>query len=321
MLANLKFAQGAIKKNNISPELEYYQIRGGRVVGYNGHMALSAPIPLDIDAKPKADLFYKALDACGDATAIDMTPGGRLHIRSGRFSAFVPCIDKELYLVQPTGVKHPVGEWLLPAFRRLLPFISEDASRPWAMGLLIDRGCLTATNNIIIIQEWVGHELPTLNCPRYAVAEIVRIGRHPVSIQTGRDGDLTVHYEDGSWLNTRTLASEWPADKMNSIMDAPASPEALPEGFFGAVDELAPFTSEAHHSGIYFHADAMTTAAHGAEDGARVEIGGLPEGPVYHVKSLQLLSGLVDKIDFNLYPRPALFYGNNIRGAVIGMNP
>lgn len=320
MLAELKFAQGAIKRNGISPELEYYQIKNGRVIGYNGHMALSSPIPLDIEAKPKADLFYKALDACGESITIDTTAGGRLHIQSGRFSAYVPCIDKDVYEIVPKGVLHESPPGMAQAFRRMLPFISEDASRPWAMGLLVDNGCLTATNNIVIVQEWVQHKLPTFNCPRYAVAEIARIGRDPVGIQIS-DGAVVFHYGDGAWLYAQTLATEWPVEQMNHILSAPADLQPLVPGFFSAVDELAPFILDGHYSGIYFHADAMTSATSGAEEGARIEIAGINEGPIFHAKALQLLSGLVEAIDWSLYPKPCLFSGKNIRGAIIGLRP
>lgn len=319
MLNQLKFAQGAVKRNTISPELEYYQIKGGRVVGYNGYLALSAPIDLDIDAKPKADLFYKALDACGDSIAISLTEAKRIHIRSGKFTAFVPCIDKEVYEASPQGVIYDCPPGLAGSFKRMMPFISEDASRPWAMGLLVDRGCLTATNNIVIMQEWNGHVLPTFNCPRFAVAEVARIGRDPVSIQVSPDS-VTFHYDDGSWMRTQILASEWPADKLNEIMSQPATPLDLPGDFFDGLNKIAPFVSEGHHNGIYFRDGGLATAGAGSQEGAVMEIEGIPDGPVFNIKALRMLDGLIDKIDFAMYPRPCIFYGgNNMRGAIMGM--
>lgn len=319
LLDQLKFAQGAIKKNNITPELEYYQVKDGRVVGYNGHMALSAPIDLDLEAKPKADLFYKALDACGETIAIDMTGAGRLHIKSGKFSAYIPCIEKEVYEASPKGEKYPAPAGLAASFRRMLPFISEDASRPWAMGLLVDHSCLTATNNIIIIQEWSGHALPTFNCPRFAVAEIARIGRDPVEIQVSNN-TVTFHYSDGSWLLTNRLSMEWPAEKMNAILDRPSEQQPLPEGFFAAVEKIKPFILEGHHSGVYFEEGAIRTASPGSQEGARIEIPGLIDGPVFNIKALALLDGCVDTIDLTQYPHPCIFYGPQVRGAVLGMN-
>lgn len=319
LLEQLKFAQGAIKKNNITPELEYYQIKDGRVVGYNGHMALSAPIDLDLEAKPKADLFYKALDACGETIAIDITPAGRLHIVSGSFSAYIACTEKEVYEASPQGDRYPAPAGLAAAFARMLPFISEDASRPWAMGLLVDHSCLTATNNIIIVQEWIGHALPTFNCPRFAVAEIARIGRDPTEVQVS-ETSVTFHYSDGSWLLTQRLATEWPAERMNAILDRPSEQTALPEGFFAAVAKIKPFVLEGHHSGVYFEEGAIRTASPGAQEGARIEIPGLIGGPIFNIKAISLLDGFVDTIDLTAYPAPCIFFGKQIRGAVLGMN-
>ena len=318
MLNQLKFAQGAVKKNTISPELEYYQIKGGRVIGYNGYIALSAPIDLDIEAKPKADLFYKALDACGESISIAMTAAGRLHIRSGKFSAFVPCIDKEVYEASPQGDMYECPPGMAQAFKKMLPFISEDASRPWAMGLLVDRGCLTATNNIVVIQEWVGHTLPTFNCPRFAVTEIARVGKDPVTVQVAKDS-VTFHYADGSWLRTQLLAAEWPIDKLNEIMSAETAPIAVPTDFFDGISKIAPFVSEGHHNGVYFKDGGLATAGEGSQEGATIQIDGLPDGPVFNIKALRMLEDVVEKIDFTLYPRPCIFFGKNIRGAIMGM--
>lgn len=318
MLNQLKFAQGAVKKNTISPELEYYQIKGGRVVGYNGYLALSAPIDLDIDAKPKADLFYKALDACGDSIAISLTEAKRLHIRSGKFSAFVPCIDKEVYEASPQGEMYESPPGLAAICAKMKPFISEDASRPWAMGLLFDRGCVTATNNVVVVQEWTGHALPTFNCPRFAVTELARIGRDPVSIQVCGDS-VTFHYADSSWMRTQLLAAQWPADKLNEIMSQPTEPQELPDDFFDGLNKIAPFVSDDQHNGIYFRDGGLSTAGAGTQEGATIEIAGIPDGPVFNIKALRMLEGIVEKIDFTLYPKPCIFFGGNMRGAIMGM--
>lgn len=321
MLKELKFVQGAVKRNAAAPELEHYQIKGGRATGFNGYMALSAPVPLDIEAKPKADIFYKALSACGDSIALRMTQAGRLHIVSGGFSAFVPCIDKEVYEATPVGDSYPCPEGLLGAFQRLLPLISEDATRPWAMGLLVDRGTYTATNNVVIFQVWDGHQLPTFNCPRFAVAEVCRIGENPISLQI--DGaSVTFHFADGRWLRTQLLAQEWPADKMNAVLSMPNSQGAFPPEIVGALDQLAPFIGS-DWAPIFFREGAISTASSEAnEEGVTIEVPGVQAGPVFNSKSLRLIAKEITTIDFSLHPRPCIFFGagGTSRGAIIGMN-
>lgn len=318
MLEALKFVQGAVQRNGITPELEHFTIKDGRVTGFNGYMALSSPLPLDIEAMPKADLFHKALAACGDRTSISMGDSGRLHIRSGGFSAYIPCVDKAVYDAQPEGESFPAPSGMAKAFARMLPFIGDDASRPWAMGLSIANGTYTATNNVILLQLWDGHRLPTINCPRFAVAEVARIKQDPVEIRIGK-GSISFLYENGRWLRSQVLSSEWPVEMMDKILERPSSPEDLPEGFFDAVDKLAPFTTDGPSSPIHFTAEGLTTGAPGAPEGAQVAIEGLPEGAAFRLKALQLLKHEVQKIDFWMHPAPCLFFGENSRGALIGM--
>lgn len=316
MLDPLRFVQGAIQKNGVTPELEHYVIRNGRVTGFNGYMGLSAPIPLDIDAVPKAVLFYRALAACGDAVAIQKTPSGKLHIQSGGFSVYVPCIEHEVYEPEPTGERYPAPAGLAKTFARMLPFIGEDASRPWAMGLSISGGCYTATNNVILLQVWDGHQLPPVNCPRFAVAEVARLREDPVEVCVS-GSSIAFLYEGGRWLRSQLIAQDWPVEKMQTILDRPAAPQELPEGFFSAVERLAPFVGDGPASPVFFTVHGLATGAPGSESGATVDLAGVPTSGAFRLKALQLLTTEVDRIDFGV--SPALFYGENSRGALIGM--
>ncbi|MGL5736667.1 MAG: hypothetical protein ACRCYS_17525 [Beijerinckiaceae bacterium] len=317
MLDALRFVQGAIQKNGITPELEHFIIKDGRVTGFNGYLALSAPIDLTIEAMPKAQLFHKALQACGDTVAISQTKAGRLHIKSGGFGVYIPCIDQTVFEAKPEGVSYAAPVGLAKAFARMLPFIGEDASRPWAMGLAIGSGTYTATNNVILLQVWDGHQLPTINCPRFAVAEVARIKEDPVEIKVS-DSSVSFIYADGKWLRSQVLSQEWPTEKMNSILERPSNPAPLPAGFFEAVDQLAPFAMDGAASPVFVTEEGISTGAAGSEEGAFYSIKGLPAGQAFRLKALQLLKEEVSAIDFGI--SPALFFGSGSRGALIGMN-
>ena len=317
MLDALKFVSGAIKKNGISPELEHFRINEGRVVGFNGYMALSAPIDLPIDAMPRADMFHKALQACTDNVAIDRTPNGRLRIRSGGLTVHVPCIEKVVFDAAPDGEMFDAPAGLRETFARMLPFIGDDASRPWAMGLAIGGQTYTATNNVILLQVWDGHPLPTFNCPRFAVAEVARIKDSPIKIQVAK-ASVTFHYEDGRWLRTQLLTDEWPTELMNKIFDRPSVQERLPEGFFEAVDILAPFAADAS-SPIYLSPRGLSTGDPEIDEGAVKHLSGLADA-AFKLKALQLLRDEVTTVDLNLHPAPCLFFGPNSRGAIVGLS-
>jgi len=320
MLKSLRFVQGAIQKNGVRPELEHFQIKGGRIVGFNGYMALSSPIDLDLEALPKAGLFHKALQACGENIAITQTDAGRLYLKSGAFSAFIPCTERMIYEAAPEGEVFPAPPGLAATFRRMLPFISEDASRPWSMGLSMADGCYTATNNVILLQVWDGHTCPRFNCPRFAVTEIARMDEDPVSIQVS-PSSVTFHYPDSRWLRTQRLDEDWPLEMMNKILHGQTKAlQPLPDGFFDAVDLLAPFAVDGPSSTLYFLDGTISTGKAGAQEGAAMDLPGLPSGPAFKLKALQMLRGEVAGIDFSLHPRPCLFFGEKSRGALIGLN-
>lgn len=318
MLTGLKFVQGAIKKNHLSPELEYFQIRDGRVVGFNGFMALSAPLESDLEVKPKASMFHKALAACGEKVSINLTPAGRLHISSEGFSAYVPCTEREVYEAVPEGDFYDAPPELAAAFTQLAPFISDDASRPWSRGLAVGNGVYTATNNVVIVQRWDGNELPYFNCPDFAVNEIARIKDNPVSIQINPGVSVTFHYSDGRWLKTQLLASDWPVDKMNAILGRELGELVeLPTGFVEGLQVLEGF-AESQLSSVFFRDGEIATGVPGAEEGARVAVEGVPAGPIFSIKALKLVSSVADRIEFSAYPAPCRFFGEKLRGAVLG---
>lgn len=320
MLDALRFVQGAVHKNGITPELEHFRIKDGRIVGFNGYMALCAPIALSFDVTPKATTFHKALQACGDSITIDRTAAGRLKIRSGDFTAFVPCLDTDAYDAQPEGETYPAPAGMAETFARMLPFVGDDASRPWAMGLALGGGCYTATNNVILLQVWDGHQLPAFNCPRFAVAEIARLKENPVSVQLC-DHSVTFHFSGGRWLRSQLLAQEWPTEKMNSILERPFTPQPLPAEFFDAVERLRPFI-EGQTSPLYMTNGMLATDPDGHEKGSSIEFDPpmpLPEA-AFMYKALHMLRDEVTGIDLDLHPSPCLFVGPNSRGALIGMS-
>lgn len=316
MINALRFAQGALKSTALVPELEYYQIKNGRVLGSNGHMTLSAPIDLSIEAKPKAKLFHQALQACGDTVSIGLTEGGRLHVRSGGFSAFIPCIEKEIYEPKPDGEVFPAPPGLLAAAKRLYNIISLDASRPWAMGLNVGGGFYTATNNIAIVQIWDGNNLPHFNCPRFSVAELIRIGENPDTIQI-TENSVTFGWEDGRWLQTLILSDEWPETLVEKLLDAGRPGEPLPDGFFDALEKIKPFIPDKSNT-VCFGDNILVAGPHLEQVSASHDVEGLEAGPKFSEKVLSVLKDEITTIDFSAYPEACGFRGPSSRGIILG---
>ena len=315
MLSELKFVQGAVAKKDFMPALTHFVIENGTVRGYNGTIALCSPIPFDIACKPKAEPLVKAIANCTDTVALAMTPAGRLSIKSGSFKAFIDCVEGETPHAEPEGDRMELdGAAMLAALKAVQPFIGDDASRPWATGVLLRGQSAFATNNVSLVEFWIGSAFPvTINIPRAAVKEIVRIDDAPTHAQI-TDRSFTLHYEGGRWIRTQLLTTEWP--DLSLILDHSSNAQPVNPALFKGLDNLRPFVDKMGR--VFFNAGNVVTHDT-ADEGASFTLENFPFDGVYNIEILRLLDGVANSVDWSTYPKPCLFYGDRLRGALIGM--
>ena len=311
---------GAVSRKDMIPAMKHFAIEGGRVRSYNGTIALCSPIPFDIDCYPKAETLIKAIGNCDETVTLQLTPGGKLKVQSGAFRALISCVEKSDVHPEPEGDRvEVVGEELLKAFKVLEPFVGDDASRPWANGILLRDQSAFATCNVILCEYWMGIQLPAVvNIPYSAIREVIRIGEPPAYLQMGKGADgaynsMTFHYGDGRWIRTQLLGTEWP--DLSRVLDRQCNATAVDERIYDAVAKLKPFVDKSGK--VIFNADCVYTHE-GDEEGGRIEIAGCTMQGIYALEMISLLKGVATTADFTTYPNPCLFYGDRLRGAIIG---
>lgn len=316
MLRELKFVQGAVSKKDLLPAMTHFRIEKGTVRSYNGTLAISSPIALDLDCCPKADEMVKAISRCQGATTVTVTPSGRLSIRSGRLGTLVPLIEGVTPHVQPDGQPFAFdGTAFLEACKLLMPFIGKDASRPWTNGMLLDEQSAYVTNNTCLVQYWMKASFPLrVNVPRAAIKEVIRVNEPPTHGQVDASS-ITFHYSDGRWIRSQLLSVEWPMEMINPLLEKPSNPVPLPADFWEGVELIRGLGDDANR--VYMKDGALRTHAE-HDQGATYDID-LPAEGLYNMEMLRLLAGVVTSIDLTLYPNPALFFGERLRGAIIGM--
>lgn len=315
MLSELKFVMGAVAKKEFIPSLTHFVIENGHVRGYNGTLALSSPIPFDIACKPKAANMVKAIANCSDTIALSITAAGRLKISSGSFKVFVDCVTGDTPHLEPEGKPISIpGEALVKALTAVEPFIGDDASRPWACGALLSGKSVYATCNVALVEYWLGQDVPPMCIPRAAVAEIVRIKETPTHAQY-TDSSLTLHYENGRWIRTQLLdVAGWP--NLEKILNQESNQIPLDKKLFDGLDVLR---NHVDKMGRVFFVDGNLETHLEPDEGATFEMHNWPFEGCYNIEILRLLSGVADTIDFSTYPRPCMFQGGGLRGALVGM--
>lgn len=317
MLEALKFVQGAVAKKDFLPAMTHFVIEKGFVRSFNGTLALSAPIPLDIDCKPKADQFIKAISSCNDVVNLSLTPAKRLKVTSGAFKAFIECVDETTLHVEPEGELFNFnGEAFMNALKVISPIVGDDAVRTWSNGVLFKGQSAFATNNIVLAEYWTGVDFPVVvNVPRIAIKEILRIGTPPVCGQI-TENSITFHFADGRWVRSQLLETKWP--DLSRIFDAkPNAPYVpFPAQLFTAIDYLRPFGDKLGR--IYF-SEGVVSTTNVPEEGAFFDIENFSYQGIYSMDMLDMLRDVAEQIDFTAYPAPCLFYGDCVRGAIVGM--
>jgi len=320
-LKALRFVQGAISNKTLLPEMKHFLIRGGEVKSFNGSMALCSPLSYDLECAPMAVHFIQAINHCEDVTSLGLTANNRLRVQSGNFKAFVECVEiDDLPMQNPEGDIVTVdGVALLEALEALRPFVGSDASRPWTNGILLRGQSAFATNNVCLVQYWLGVQLPfTANVPMNAIKEILRIGLPPASLQIS-DRSITFHYEDGRWIRSQLFSLAWP-ETLEALLEQDQPSRTMPlvgQDMRDGADALRHFMQR--DARVFFRNGAIHTSQVDGE-GASYAVEGLPGAGVYRLEMLRLVLAAAERADFAKYPEPSPFYKGRLRGLILGQN-
>jgi len=315
MYNSLKFCAGSVAKKDFVIDLKHFAINEGRVRGFNGTLALSSPIPFDINCNPNAEQLIKAVAKCDDTIQLSLTKAGRLSVKSAGFKAFIDCVQGETNHVEPEGdIVQLDGEILMKGINAVAPFIGSDASRPWANGVLIKDASIFATNNVALVEFWLGAQFPiNVNIPRAAVREMQRIDEAPLFAQVSSNS-ITFHYEGERWLRTQLFSTEWP--DLSRVLNRESNQQPMDERIFEGLESVKHFTDK---MGTIFLLPGELRTHLDEQEGAGFAMDGFAYEGKYNIDMLGLLKNTATTIDWSSYPGPCMFQGDRIRGAIIGM--
>jgi hypothetical protein len=102
------------------------------------------------------------------------------------------------------------------------------------------------------------------------------------------------------------------------VLDAavPGGAVPLPEGLFDGLRVVKPFVDKLGR--ILLAPGGLRT--HEAEgEGATYDLPTFTHTGVFNVEMLELLEGAAHVADFSTYPKPCHFFGDRLRGAIVGM--
>ncbi len=318
MIPSLQFVARGLASKPFVPALAHLLMTNGRITSFNGETAFSSPIEIELDAFPHGDSFVKAIESCSSAFTIALTDSNRLLVKCGPFKTHVPCGDaNEFPLLNIKGRKHKLGFPLVPSLKTLEPFIAQDASRPWARGILFRGQSLVATTNVILVESWTGGDIGfELNLPAEAVRHLVEIGEEPEHLCLS-DNRVVFHFSGDRWMSSQLYSTEWP--DIQPILDKydQSGQKPVPPGFWEALEVLLDFTDESRK--LFLFEDRLATGPDPKVEGTSVEVLGCPAAGCYNARYLYGLRKVINTIAFEDYPEPVSFFGDTLRGVIAGI--
>jgi hypothetical protein len=206
--------------NPILSNLLVYETPTGsrRAQAQNGRYTVDAPTDLPA-MLVNADRLLAVYNACTVEPRFSATDSN-LTVTAGRIRARVALLDPDQYpRTTPTEKTAHGAASLAGALRSLLPFVAEDASRPWATSICVTTAHAYATNNVIMarVPVDIGVETP-VNLPGASIEAILACGE----IERIRADELSVtFYMAGDvWVRCLLVAGEWPTGTVDHLLES-----------------------------------------------------------------------------------------------------
>lgn len=320
MLDALKFVERATADKDIIRALTHICVHDGRLQAGDSKIALECTCPelAGHSFTVAADKFIKAIAVCDGVPKIEILDDSRIKVSHKRFRVTLPTLKVEDYprSEMRKSTEIPVPEAFIEALKRVFPFVSQDASRPWSLGVWLQDGYACATNNVTLVRTPIDWHGPAINLPRFAIQEILDI-KIPITRIFVDGSALEVEYGD-AWFKTQTYTDIWPDSAVQLFNRPMPEMHSVPADLLKAVEKLIPFCPDVKFPSIYFKDGAITTAngAQSAEIGFDFEFTGC-----YRAEVLQLALSVASEWSPQTYPQPIFFKGDLIEGMLVGLRP
>ncbi len=280
------------------------------IFAFNGVLAAGHISPLDLQSCPHTETLLSALKSCTDSLSITQLDSGRLSLKSDRFLAYVPCVDKDKIIdVHPDPRCGILTNKLRDAFLAIDPIISESSPHVVMMSALLSGRSIFATNRTLLLEYWHGIDLPeNIVLPKTFISKMCSTKKDLTAFGFS-ETTFTVYFEDKSWLRTQLYKTTWPP--LTHILDKSTTPEILVNNFFAGIAALRKLSD---NNRLYLTKDGMSVKKNGDVSGSYLT------DPLPHVTlnidDILLLKDLVTDYDLLGQDSVTYFYGDVVRCAL-----
>lgn len=215
----VSWLKDALASRELVEHLTHYYLRDNRLYASDGRIMASIPCEIVPAVAAEGPVlvpgkeFERLLKAMRpDRPVVVTRQETGVQLSQGRFKAVVPTVDPSAwpYDAHDSAALVQMPETFLEGLRRLRPFVSDNATQPWATCVQIESDGMLATNNIVIARAVCSLAITgAYLLPAWGVDFLLS---HTEGFVGGRFTDDAAHFEwaNGGRMRTQLVTGAFP---------------------------------------------------------------------------------------------------------------
>lgn len=315
LIEALKFVSLAQKKEGLSYQTHCI-VGNNKIVAFDGVLTAGCTITEDLQACVSTFKFIDALERCNKSVSITQMDAGRLSVKSGAFSVFIPCYGEDMPLLVPDAPITAIDDRLKTGFDAIA-FLSDDKLEKIVLSsILLRSGSMLSTDGACLLEYWHGIDLPQVILPTTFVSAIMKCSKKLVQFGYSA-ASVTFWYDDNSWIKTQVYDESWPS--IDVILNKPCNSQPLNKSFFEGLLSIEAFADGKQKSKVVYFYDNELRTSRTEGEGATYEVKGIPFGPAFNIDKLKRIQHCVETVDWTSH-NAAYFFGKDVRGCIMGVS-
>lgn len=221
MKKEVEWITDALSSKNIAREMTHYRVLDGEIGATDGRLIAGHPFPHNGPFLVPGAEFEKLLKRMPADPTIEVQQDC-IVLKAGRSRGTIQTLPVTEWVFK--GVEHddwaPAPEGLVDTLRDLRPFVSDNATQTWAMGICLNNGYAYATNNVVLAGvrcEQLGNIEAIL--PLWAIDFIIDREEGLTDWQWTEDY-VAFRWESGAWMRATIIADKFHEQAARMIKSA-----------------------------------------------------------------------------------------------------
>jgi len=309
------------KRANLSILEKHVRLHNGFATCFDGDIAMSHPIGLDLEVCPQTHELSTALTKCGSGLTFSTTKAESLRIEGKKQTVIMQCANPSAFaFVEPDPHTLAVNDYMIEALQKVAVIVDDKNDKIVLSNVCIDGPTCCGVNASVILQSYHGFNIgERILVSKKAVKILIDVGKKLSITHIGRgQNSLTFYYDNGAWIKIYNPEDNYP--NVNDFLNIKTDLKPINSEFFKGITHVLPFCN--FGDGVYFNDGVVYSCSHEGE-GSKYNIGSSEDGLFYGYNMqyyggeyFKAVSKYVDKIDFTSHPTACYIEGNNFRGLI-----